>query len=63
MKAFRVEEMPHGFLIYRLHEGDYLALCPRPKISGLRTHKRKKVDQIPFKRNLSYSSALVTRKE
>jgi len=65
MKAFRVEEMPHGFLIYGLHEGDYLALCPRHKISGLRTHKRKKVrvDQISFKRNLTKPSALVTRKE
>jgi hypothetical protein len=48
MRAFRVEEVFHGFLIYRLHEGNYLALCPRHKISDLRTYKRMKVDQIPF---------------
>ena len=49
MKAFRVEEILNGFLIYRLHEGDYLALCSRHKIIELGTHKRMKVDQTPFK--------------
>jgi len=49
MKAFRVEEMLNGFLIYRIQEGDCLALCSRNKISELRTYKRMKVDQIPFK--------------